>query len=103
MINLSKRTGEERRRQTLCEKRDDNFVRNNSLPNCPVTFVTHERFVFFFFLPSSCVNSLITILIVIIIIMLMMMMILILIIIISNIRVIYYKKKIEALSDTEVR
>ena len=26
ILNLLKRTGEEKRRQTLCEKRDNNFV-----------------------------------------------------------------------------
>ena len=31
--NLRNRTGEERRRQTLCDKRDNNFVWNNFSPN----------------------------------------------------------------------
>ena len=83
--SLRNRTGEERRRQTLCDKRDNNSVWKN-LPanftflstdlfveelkttmvsefptkhasNSPVTFVTHKRFAVLFFLPSCCVNS----------------------------------------------
>ena len=33
IVNLSNRTGEERRRQTLCDKRDNNFVSKNISPN----------------------------------------------------------------------
>ena len=33
LVNLRNRTGEERRRQTFCDKRDDNFAWNNFLPN----------------------------------------------------------------------
>ena len=47
IANLRNRTGEERRRQTLCDKRDKNL------------FVTHKRFAVLFFLPSCCANSLI--------------------------------------------
>ena len=32
-VNLRNRTGEERRRQTSCDKRDSNFVRINFSPN----------------------------------------------------------------------
>ena len=87
IVNLRNRTGEERGRQTLCDKRDNNFVSKNVPPNftflwtylfveeqktpmlsefptkhasnSPVTFVTLERFAVLFFLPSCCVNSLI--------------------------------------------
>ena len=33
LVNLLNRTGEERRRQTLCDKHDNNFVWNNFSPN----------------------------------------------------------------------
>ena len=33
LVNLLNRTGEERRRQTLCDKCDNNFVWNNFSPN----------------------------------------------------------------------
>ena len=33
LVNLRNRTGEERRRPTLCDKRDDNFFLNNFSPN----------------------------------------------------------------------
>ena len=33
-------------------------IRQNTSGNSPITFVTHERFVILFFLPSCCVNSL---------------------------------------------
>ena len=33
LVNLHNRTGEERRRQTFCDKRDDNFVWNKFSPN----------------------------------------------------------------------
>ena len=33
IVNLRNRTGEERRRQTLCDNRDNNFVWNNFTPN----------------------------------------------------------------------
>jgi len=33
LVNLRNRTGEERRRQSLCDKRDNNFVWNNFFPN----------------------------------------------------------------------
>ena len=33
LLNLRNRTGEERRRQTLCDKRDNNFIWNNFSPN----------------------------------------------------------------------
>ena len=33
-------------------------IRQNTSGNSPITFVTHERFVIPFFLPSCCVNSL---------------------------------------------
>ena len=84
LVNLRNRTGEERRRQTLCDKRDNNFallpqnftflwtnlfveVQETSMlsefptkhaSNIPVTFVTLKRFAVLFFLPSCCVNSL---------------------------------------------
>ena len=32
LMNLRNRTGEERRRQTLCDKRDNNFAWNNFSP-----------------------------------------------------------------------
>ena len=85
-VNLRNRTGEERRRQTLCDKRNNNFAWKNFSPNFTffwtdlfvkdqktlmlvkittkhasyslVTFVTHKRFAVLFFLPSCCVNSL---------------------------------------------
>ena len=86
LVNLHNRTGEERRRQTLCDKRDNNFVWNKFSPNftllqtdlfvkdqktlvCsedydktrtnnPVTSVSHKRFAILFLLPTCCVNSL---------------------------------------------
>ena len=33
LVNLCNRTGEERRRQTLYDKRENNFVSKNLLPN----------------------------------------------------------------------
>ena len=33
IVNLRNRTGEGGRRQTLCDKRDNNFVCNNFSPN----------------------------------------------------------------------
>ena len=33
LVNLHNRMGEERRRQTLCDKRDNNFVSNTFSPN----------------------------------------------------------------------
>ena len=33
LVSLRNRTGEERRRQTLCDKRDNNFVWNNFPPS----------------------------------------------------------------------
>ena len=33
LVHLRNRTGEEIRRQTLCDKRDNNFVWNNFSPN----------------------------------------------------------------------
>ena len=84
-MKLRNRTGEERRRQTLCDKRDNNFAWKNLPPNftfpktdlfveehkmsmlrefptkhaskSPVTFVTLKRFAVLFFLPSCWVNS----------------------------------------------
>ena len=84
-MNLRKRTGEERRRQGLCDKRDNNFAWKNLPPNftfpktdlfveeykmsmlrefptkhaskSPVTFVTLKRFAVLLFLPSCWVNS----------------------------------------------
>ena len=78
LVNLRNRTGEEIKRQTLCDKRDNNFSWKNIPPNFsflltdlfvkdqktlmsittkhasnnPVTFVTHKRFAVLFFLPS---------------------------------------------------
>ena len=43
LVNLRNRTGEERRRQTLCDKRDNNFVWNNFSPN--FTFLYTDLFV----------------------------------------------------------
>ena len=85
LVNLRNRTGEERRRQTLCDKHDNNFAWKNLPPNftfpktdlfveehkmsmlrefptkhaskSPVTFVTLKRFAVLFFLPSGWVNS----------------------------------------------
>ena len=37
LVNLRKRTGEERRRQTLCDNRDNKFVWNNFSPT--ITFL----------------------------------------------------------------
>ena len=41
IVNLRNRTGEERRRQILCDKRDNNFVWNNFSPN--FTFLGHFK------------------------------------------------------------
>ena len=76
-VNLRSRTGEERRRQTLCDKRDNKFVWNKFSPkftdqktlmlvkiatkharNSLVLLVTRMRFTVLFFLPSCCVDSL---------------------------------------------
>ena len=63
IVNLSNRSGEERRRQSLCDKRDNNFVWNSFSPNftslwtdISVTLVTHKRHAQAFCrpLPSSC-------------------------------------------------
>ena len=43
IVNLRNRTGEERRRQTLRDKRDNNFVSNNFSPN--FTFLETDLFV----------------------------------------------------------
>ena len=77
LVNLRNRTGEGGKRQTLCDKRDNNFAWKNIPPNfsflltdlfvkdqktltsimtkqainSPVTFVTHKRFAVLFFLP----------------------------------------------------
>ena len=92
VVNLRNRTGEERRRQTLCDKRDNNFAfallppnftflwtdlfveeKETSIlsefstkhaSNSPVTFVTLKRFAVLFFPPSCCVNSLISIVVI---------------------------------------
>ena len=42
LVNLRNRTGEERTRQTLCDKRDNNFVWNNVSPN--FTFLETDLF-----------------------------------------------------------
>ena len=85
LVNLRNRAKEERRRQTMCDKRDNNFAfallppnftflwtdlfveeqetlmlsefPTKHASNSPVTFVTLRRFVVLFFLPSCCVNS----------------------------------------------
>ena len=88
MVNLRKRKPKERRRQTLCDKCDNNFVWKIFVPNFtflethlsfvkaqntvlvvkittklasdnPLTFVSHKRFADIFFLPPFCVSSLI--------------------------------------------
>ena len=43
IVNLRNRTEEERRRQTLCDKRDNNFVWKNFPPN--FTFLSTDLFV----------------------------------------------------------
>ena len=43
LVHLRNRTGEERRRQTLCDKRDNNFVWNNFSPS--FTFLQTDLFV----------------------------------------------------------
>ena len=43
IVNLRRRKGEERRRQTLCDKRDNNFLSNNFSPN--FTFLSTDLFV----------------------------------------------------------
>ena len=85
LVNLRNRAEEERRRQTMCDKRDNSFAfallppkftflwtdlfveeqetlmlsefPTKHASNSPVTFVTVRRFVVLFFLPSCCVNS----------------------------------------------
>ena len=88
LVNLRNRTGEERRRTTLRDKRDvilleqtfrqtspfflktgmfvirpENLmlrvmITTKHASNSPVMFVTHESFAVLFSLPSCCVNSL---------------------------------------------
>ena len=48
VVNLRNKTGEERRRQTLCNKRDNNFVWNNFTPN-----FTFLRNIFFLQRPEN--------------------------------------------------
>ena len=43
LVNLCNRMGKERRRQTLCDKRDSNFVWNTFRPNS--TFLQTDLFV----------------------------------------------------------
>ena len=43
VVNLRNRTGKERRRQSLCDKRDNSFVWNNFSPN--LTFLYTDLFV----------------------------------------------------------
>ena len=63
LVNLRNRTGEERRRKNLCDKRDKQLFPKLHIPfnrsfckrlenNSLVTSVTHKRFAVLFFLPS---------------------------------------------------